>query len=1251
MIIVKWKRVNNKWVKEKIGGSDEITIDDLLDTVDKPNKSIKKKVEYFPDDKIWDVKLKIAYTLGIPVFRQHLWTVIGGQTVPLSYRINVSGIPIAVDILSTEGDKLFDIPIDPYLFNNKEYIKVIANDQFTLLNDMQEINLVDLDEFITEHRTSISKLEDKYQLNAIYYGFILKYYPLLSFDAFAEYIATSDINTSYPLLQHTPYELSYLQRQTEICHNAYELQNDKSRVKRIKDMLKTSLTETTLRVDSSYKHKIINFRNLFDLLELDEIVDGIQLYDIYNSKHILIDKYRDYPINEQLIPHVMYLRVVIQRQPRHTLDLYMYINGTYSIKAKFGEDINMDFDDINRLVDKFINPIIRKINSFERQVMYNGEKLETMNKSNVIFTDINISMFWKRSITSGEFGQMRGLLNDFASAKIIQEKEIDKTVSQYYFKRGMFEYDSQRIEKSITLDNYYQYLSNSDIRQKWSIIFDNTRVFTVMHRFSDIKFDITGIKEDEYDIYIQYVVYLLSEFMYNRKVDNKMDINVKSLNNLKEQDPKLYKIKAIYNSDVIYSKECQKPFQPKIYTQQQYDSLDKSEKTKIVKYWNFTSNTDAYYQCPNPKYPHLRFIVGKHPMNYCLPCCKITDPNDGKQGTIFDECLKNHVYNKTNAVFISNSRYIMNYGKPVDIGRLSNLPSSINTLIAEEGSTYYLYGVPQNYENVECGLINCIAHALGIETDIFIEQILSVLSKNKHYFSMLCNNTVATMFNTMDEFIDDIKRAYLGKPNIFKDFCQLMIDVAPLLNIQLLIFDNNNTIIQYRIHEYLSNVIDMQYPEATHIMVLHNRASGNWNPIYKIQKDIYFRTGIISARVFPYDSAPVQNIIEMVKTKLGEQVNNHFDIGVLRNFCSASNYKITQLYMNNSNLCYGVNIAKLGYVPIETSFVKGENTTYSFKPVLPNYKNLKKFIDKYNKWNLNVSENAGFIRIDVQPNRPQIERVEPMYPLLEIKRIYSYKNKPIGFECQNLVWYCSGAPRQNMYNLVCHPLDINEKLGIAGAEDARTKNVHRALYKNNLYQILVLKYIKVFNESRNKKIRGNLSNLIKDKSLRTPGFNIDEILTNIINPDGNTPLANDIQRLKIHLLDSILKGQTNDEIIKSIENEHFNFDMMFIEKLKNMSRDKIIDALQKVAQGFVIFQEPKDFEFPNIISSCDKSYCRNNKLMISKNKLNDYVEILADQIKNPFIQKYLFNPVYQKYLVDYFAFTKRDNEIIEVSFP
>jgi hypothetical protein len=626
------------------------------------------------DDKVSEIKLKINKILGIPIFRQHLWYVQNKKhAIPLKYNFYQNGVVHYIDFYNSiiladqQGDeKLYDVPVDMALYQNKDVLKIEAYDNFELLenfyDEMDELHLVDLETIIAPNRESMinNLLDDKNQLQIFYYGFIIKYFPMLDMAAFVEYIDSKSLGDSYPELEPNPSVLKYLDKQEELQAAGVNLYAfDQHRIKRIDQVFTRSLTETTLKVNSAWKNKIINLRLLFDLFSLDEDVDAIKLYDIYKGRHIILDKFKEKKSEEVLIPGVLFFQVIIRRQPIQRLNMYLYPNGAYSIKGSWSDDQNYEFDDIHKIAQRYIAPVVKKINSFAAQnVMYHGSKIQipVIDKSNTKFIDIGISMFWKKMLTTVEYEIFKQILASFASARIMIEKEIDKQSIIYYFKKGMYDFDPKRIEKTSIVDNYYSYLTNSDIRQKWFTLFEQVRIFKVTQRFNDIKFEITGIKEGEYEWYNKYITLLMSIFMHTRhsaelkdETDDQAHLMKykKPLSNLKEQDPHLYNFKKIYNSDIVYSKLCQKPFQPVLLTQYQYDKLPSDKKSKITKYWNFTTNTNAFYQCPNPKYPNLRFLVGKHPKNYCVPCCKITAPSEGpndKQKVIYQECIKNHIY-------------------------------------------------------------------------------------------------------------------------------------------------------------------------------------------------------------------------------------------------------------------------------------------------------------------------------------------------------------------------------------------------------------------------------------------------------------------------------------------------------------------------------------------------------------------------------------------------------------------------------
>ena len=73
----------------------------------------------------------------------------------------------------------------------------------------------------------------------------------------------------------------------------------------------------------------------------------------------------------------------------------------------------------------------------------------------------------------------------------------------------------------------------------------------------------------------------------------------------KHQDPELYDSRKLYKTKFIYSRICQKPYQPIIISDKEYKQLDKEQRDKAIKYWNFTSQKPTWYLSINPKYNKL----------------------------------------------------------------------------------------------------------------------------------------------------------------------------------------------------------------------------------------------------------------------------------------------------------------------------------------------------------------------------------------------------------------------------------------------------------------------------------------------------------------------------------------------------------------------------------------------------------------------------------------------------------------------
>jgi hypothetical protein len=1368
---------DNKNTEGTIDISDFIEINDNIDTLDTKvhnqtfvEISHKKHLAHiydiviFPEDKISDIKYKINRYLNIPIFRQHLWYMNRGQCFPLKYTFLQSGSMITVNMLkevimhkvNENDEKILGIPINMFLYKNKDTLKIESSDQFTLIGNIHkkyninELHLVDLDNWIDPIRTELRQLSatDKYQLNILYYSFILKYFPLMNIAAFEEYIEDASLKNSYPQLEPNIDELSYIDHQQSLILELYNLMDQYPEVVNTVDSeIKKSLTHTTLKVTSNYKSKILNFRVLFDKFELDDNVDAMRLYDIYDNRHLILNKtYGDNKKSvDKIIPNVIYFRVIVSRNPYQKLNLYIYPNGSYAIEASWNEELMYQFDNINHIIHMYITPVIKKINMMKCQVMYqNNYELPMINPSNIRYIDINISLFWKHAISTEMFKLMKSLLEKFASAHIIQEKILEKNMYSYFFKKGMFELDAKRIEKQSSINNYYAYLFNSDVRQKWFALFENIRVLNIIHRFSDIKLEISGIKEDEYYIFIRYIILLFIKFKEMIKSTKGDDDNIekrmnsKPLNSLKEQDPELYNLKQ-HGSNIVFSKICQKPFQPNLINEEQFNKLNKDQKKNVVKYWNFTTKTSAYYKCPNAKLPYIKFITDKHPKGYCIPCCKktpISDKDTDKQRIVYETCLRDGKCTKKD-VAKSSSRYIMNYGKAINIGRLSNLPEStmeplfydsimetsseslsesssespsespnkLPNKILNEDSTekinessnkknrvietrYYLYGIPQTHPNINdnIGYLYTLSNALNLNLEELIKDTIKRIKDYPDYFPLLFNGNIVNYFVSYKVLCDTLYSIFIMNDefvnlNDFANWNQLFIEIANMyFNIFTIVFEDKNTVIQLNIPKYMTTYTDYQNEDSQHLIVLHNLGNFNWNPIYIIHKDIYFRTGIIDTKLYNFKSDIIQAINDIIKYKFTTSLDsNSITFDVVRRFIeNHKKYQIDKLHLTYDNLCYAISVKNVGYIPIQLSYVKLFNLTcdISFtvddiKPAM--IKTLEDFMDSYNNWVAIESEKAGFTKVNIAHNKPLIDRVEPIYPYMKIEQWLIYKNKFCGFKNNNMNYYINpitineGLKIQkcSIVELIYNPLVINKILQnhktIENKKDEREKNINHALYQKYSYHLLLLNFIKYFNSQKNTQMRLNIKKLMAKTNfqgdLREFHNDLDTLMRKYSGLDTDHILfQSDIDKLRSMILEFISSGKNKKYILLIFDNDHFNFDNLSLERLKKMPKPQINYQLSKIANDLVDTKSnlPKNFEFPNILTNCSNSnemYCsKSHKLILDKDKLQEYISILTDEIRNPFTEKYLFSPLFIDNLVDYFKFIKRPMEHIEIEY-
>lgn len=1266
-------------------------------------------VSIFPEDKISEFKQKLYMITHIPVYRQHLWHEIGNVT-PLAYLLYKRDIKVNIDIntiLTPSNVKIIEgIPIDMDMYENKSDIKIIAYDEFRILKDLHEAlpsmeyYLVDLDNFIGPVKGKLEKMispdKGKFELTLemIYYSFVMKYFPLMTVPVFIEYIQREhSIGDYFPELAPS---LDYLQktlgRQDKIIRSKNEITSYLKNHHRGKDHktqtiysiqrnIKSSITIITINViHNIIKKELIYLRNLFDQFDVDQLTNFVQTLLYHKGKRILLKKTCVNSVEqiERIQENTMLFRIFLNIETKDYMDLMLFSNGNYKVKTTWRSEDHYNFKDIFELSSQIINPIIDKINSYGAKVLRHG-KIPLMTWDNVTFTDISVSIFYKCETLEQDFDILKAIFKELEEAKIVEQRSIERNSMAYYFLKGMYKFDPTRIEKIIGLNNYYVHYSDPIVKTKWDSIFIKCRILKIIKRFSGIKLEINGIKKPEYDIFLDYVLYILYQFTSKKKkITIKKHIlrPIKKLASLKEQDPVLYDFKKKYGSDIIYSKICQKPFQPLLLTQSSYNRLSTKEKSNVLKWKNLTTLEDAYYYCPNPIFPYVRFKIGKHPKGYGIPCCQKTDvpkdPNDVSR-IIHDKIMKDYIYLEERKAKVS-SRYIMTYGKDIEVDRLSKLPEdTLGPLFYEETITdsddcpraieYYLMGVPQHSLNINTvGYVFCLANALDKSLDELIIQTIEEISKYPQIFPILLQGRIIRYFMHLDDFIDELKTLFLGseltitnqdlpryEPNLWNI---LFIDIAKYyFMINTIIFEDfgDEHLLTLVIPPYINYPDDFIIDGYNNIIVIKKRKKYlqiltfdqmHYYPIYIINKEIYFKTQVVDQKLHANDSRIIDNIYQIVTSGIGQYDRpNCIDLNTIVKFVEfsqtvkmrRSRYAIELLYINKQNLCYNIKLSSnnLIYIPIKPSFYKLKGYPLSFEPYLRNkfptqFPSLMLFVKDYNRWVTEYNQHNNSLAI-------------VPYPSIDIQHwieLRSPKNlkpgKIIGFHSNDLSYYFSPINKNKalrhqkttslplLYDL--DNVNINIFNDVNPIVDIRHHEIGKALYKHYLYQLLILEFMDLFNRERNNTIRNKIYKILDEhgKNLSKALTQIYSIIINYYNNRNDNDQIDDCRKINQQIRLAVHQKQ---DLTHGIKSSRYNFDWVTINKLQNMNIKKVITELHKIAKKITSIESidrAKDFSFPNIYISCVNFY----KLKVNSGNI-DYCRDKKLKITSTKLSEYL----------------------------
>lgn len=1231
---IKWPNRNSKKV---LGGNDIFALEDF-DHVDE-DLSIRrsrdgrfnqmKKIRFdkkiivindvwvFPEDNLKTFSRKISHATKIPTYRQHIWFETDDGEVVNPVFNTIIGYSIGeVDInkIYNQDKMIFNIPIDMEYYDNRANIKIESDEMSMTMGDIMlaygskiKWYVCDIDNFF-ENKQIISNAigTDKYMFDLLYYGFVYKYWPNIPFDVFHVFISNElDIVDQYPnMVQSQSILAKSLILETQLISKNY--------MPKLPPKSQFGLDESEIMLLSSNNHETINTNAIFNNIKLTQEMPYSSGRLVVSDKLIEVEKKitgTDRKPRQQIYLPVGSIMFMIVLDTECEICTIIGNNGTVRVKIFWTIQKMFTMERIAEYVIKYVNPLIIKINKHSSLI----KPFDVFGSSNFVMRTLRYKIFMKIKMTNSSFNELKNKIDEYRFAGIFMPLSSSHNSIIFRPTKGTNIFDMNRFWKTSLISNYYSYPLSNHTNNVWESIFVNNKRCEIELRSIDISITLNNVFESEIAPVMRYILMLIDSSINTKTEKENTFDESKNLKILKLTDPILFDMRKLYGTEKTYSQICQNPNQPSMV----------DEKTKgSVKYWNFTENRPQYYKCDSKKYNQFYFKTGWHPLGFCLPCCKKINMNeDSKYKKITDECLKNRKYivDKRN---VTKSNYIVAYGKYLENNRLSRLPEKTLEQIFHKqyddtAKGFYIIGTPQNFKFANnVGIVNIICTML----EKSIDEIISDISKFGK-FKILMDGEITKYFKNKSDLVGELTNIFVaGGLTEFNKWNELFISIMKyiygIIVIQFAdISDNINIVIPSNIKnssEFISN-------KYKYIFVI--KKNNIYLPIYLVNK-------IASLNKTKHDVKAVFDVYDKI-------------IGTMKTI-------ISNILVSDNN---------------ESKMV--------FSNIFESGKNIEKIITTSNGNGIGVVidgiwipvhesnvDNVDIIKTPEQPSRNDTSSVDVVIKLISefgitkpdslLKLGESY----VGFIAENLYFhtmpfdtYPINVPVKTLFY---DPIDINKVIKKSSPPNIQLfGNLNERIYRKQMYRIFVVNFISKIKSFKNDEIRNRifekLKNSVTDIEFLATDWKSDyDYISFVYESQSSKSIPNEYIKLA-----GIKCNEKNISSIREfIKRTVFNFDNIAYLQLLDMSLGDIKNKIKEIL--------PIKFGMPVIknnienIVSCETStadYCDGDKVIISQEKYDKYVDILANDIKNPIKQKNIFFIISGS---DNFKFIDRPNEIIKI---
>ena len=1341
-------------------------------------------IAVYPEDTIYDLRLKLCAASEVPLYRQHFFYYVNeeGPTVP--YRFMLDGAPVLADwrslILSSAQERavhqatvVAGITVDPRHEARRDGIRIEALDTFTLLSPAPGVQItrayyIDLFTVIPPLSSPgrpndglAAILRDRYQFDLLYYGGLLRYWPQLSPDACSIALsAPGRLAASYPALDPDPAVLhARFAAERTIANRALSWRPTAAKGAR----QETAVTAATVRITPNAVRMRVAVRNIFDWIptglavaavrarfDIDanllpvsgvaaagpEARQGGMIPIIGTKRHATSFNPRASPTINWFVgrlPHRDSVTFALAREGPSDEEfsqtgagrqipyayLTVFADGRTEAMADWREDDRVGFEAITAEIATVVGPTISAINDMGAAAFPIGGVLTppgrpgTASPALIALGAITVSAFWPHALTAAAFRELKSRFRIYEKAGIVGIRGLQQAGAYTFtFRKGVVAYDprladrlADRAEASAparpdqqraAMQNQYAWLTDGSVAARWAATFQG-RMVRIHHRVTDLRIEILGADSlAEFETIRRYVFSFLDGLLRGpdrirtgeaqppaksapraENPSNKESDAPHRLRRLQERDPNLFDLKKYDQGATVYSVLCQSGRQPHIHNGAELAALGAKRRAALVRYWNFTENEPAFYECPDPKFPHLSFRAGQHPLGYCLPCCKKSRAAVGSRAALVNEgCLARRA--RPGALEDEDetamSRHVLTYGKAIPAGRISDLPREV-------GEGLFLGALPRPYRlqmiGIEqsapaipnAGFAYALAFAIGLGGDT-IDEVLSELAglaaeMGDTYYALGRGGGAA--FASGRDLGAAILSAFVHRdanlspfgpggaaatswPDILADLARHVYGVEVVVLVDL---DGAGTVSVEATPEAAVAITSMgrcgESTVARPRIALLAVGPGGTYPVAALDPNFYLRVApssrwMAARRTFgddpPQESVAdfvVDHIADVVRGVLGSHDRRsagaaELDLGLITRWgCAAGSnpaFILEGRLVNLHNMCYGVFLrrsadAGLAYIPVRQSAytIDGTPTVFGPRPskVLP----------------------ATVLAAAVADINRFIAAAGEPYALIErAATIVDNSGRAVGFVTSGSAplhfFHDAGPAEPDGVAVIRFPYDSREvDLAIvaslqkgAGGDSTTATRAAEADVRNRLYRLFLAEFSAVLRAERNEGLRAQLVAALKSTQyeLATSVAALRRRLTELL-----CDYPDDLQIVRSAVARAYVTAPQGPggAAIAAIAATSFTFDRRTMARLRALgSHEETVGALRALmAPRVTTSADVAGRALVNMYVSCaEKSavhgttragLCAGHRLAVPADRIDDFYDILAADVRNP----------------------------------